>query len=349
MNMAHAEKIIKLDNTKVYDQIEKFLTKHKYNSADTETAYRRDVEMFFKLMKKKEIQYLTIEDIQLTLDDFEDFIETLYNDTSENGERKYSNKTINRKVSAIKGCIKYLAGKKLVEDVSFLELIDSLPETSNSYGVLEASEVFRLSEIAAKERNKGNIKRLLILFALDTCIRKSALLNLTWSNFIEREDGVMVKGVDKGNKDFRHLISKEFYQELLTLKTDNSDKVFDISGRRIDDMMTRLKEKANIASERNIVFHSIRKAGVTYRYRVTGDILEAQRSAGHSNITTTQIYLENEDYGSIGAVSSAGKLDMELYKKVDQETLIKAIEMTKKDFQLILNLKIQELQRNNNE
>jgi hypothetical protein len=133
------------------------------------------------------------------------------------------------------------------------------------------------------------------------------------------------------------------------LKTDNSDKVFDISGRRIDDMMTRLKEKANIASERNIVFHSIRKAGVTYRYRVTGDILEAQRSAGHSNITTTQIYLENEDYGSIGAVSSAGKLDMELYKKVDQETLIKAIEMTKKDFQLILNLKIQELQRNNNE
>jgi integrase len=344
-----AKNIVKLDNTKVYDQIEKYLTKHSYNSADTERAYRRDIGMFFGIVKEKELKYLTIEDVQITLDDFEDFIQYLFEKEDAEGNKVYNNKTINRKVAAVKGVIKYLAAKKIddeyiVKDVSYMPLVKSLPETSNSYGVLEVSEVLTMAELALQERGKGEIKRLLILFALDTCVRKTAILNLKWSNFIEREDGVLVQGIDKGNKDFRHLISKEFYNELLTIKNDKSDKVFDLSDRRITDMMDRLKTKMKIAPERNVCFHSIRKSGVTFRFRITGgDILEAKRAAGHSNIATTQIYLQSEDYGSIGAVSSKGKLDMELYKKVDNDVLLEAIAQCKKDFQLILNLKIQEI------
>jgi integrase len=342
-----ANKVVKLDNTKVYDQIQKYLTKHSYNSSGTELAYRKDIEMFFKLMKNKELPYLTIEDVQLTLDDFEDFIEKLHKAVDDEGNRVYQNKTINRKVSALKGVIKYLAGKKvnneyIVKDVSYMELIDSLPETKNHYGVLEAHEVFKMAELALEEREKGKQKRLLILLSLDTCIRKTALLNLKWSNFIEREDGFMLQVVDKGNKDFRQLISKDFYNELLTIK-NGTDKVFNLSSDAVNDMMQRLKEKMNIPAERNIVFHSVRKSGVTFRYRITGDVLEAQRAAGHSRLDTTRIYLESEDYGALGAVSSKGKLDMDLYKKVDQETLLEAISICKKDLRLILNMKIQEI------
>jgi integrase len=335
-------KVVKLDNTKVYDQIEKYLTKHSYNSNGTEIAYRKDIEMFFELMKNKELPYLSIEDVQLTLDDFEDFIEKLHKAVDDEGNRVYSNKTINRKVIAVRGLIRYLAGKKLVNDVSHLTLIDTLPETNNSYGVLEAHEVFEMAELALHEREKGEVKRLLLLFALDTCIRKTALLNIKWSNFIEREDGVMVTVVDKGNKDFRQLISKDFYKELLTIK-NGSDKVFNLSSDALNDMMHRLKEKMNIPSERNIVFHSVRKSGVTFRYRITGDILEAKRAANHSSISTTQIYLESEDYGALGAVSSKGKIDVNLYRKVDKETLIEAISLMKKDTQLLINLKLQEI------
>lgn len=340
--MNAAEKIVKLDNTKVYDQIEKYLTKHSYNSNGTEIAYRKDIEMFFQLMRNKELPFLSIEDVQLTLDDFEDFIEKLHKAIDDEGNRVYQNKTINRKVSAIKGCIRYLAGKKIVKDVSFLELIDSLPEAKNHYGVLEAHEVFKMAELALEERQLGKQKRLLILLSLDTCIRKTALLNLKWSNFVEREDGYLLQVVDKGNKDFRQLISKDFYNELLTIK-NGTDKVFTLSSDSVNDMMQRLKVKMEIQPERNIVFHSIRKAGVTYRYRITGDVLEAQRAAGHSRLDTTRIYLEGEDYGALGAVSSKGKLDNELYRKVDHETLLEAIALSKKDLQLILNLKIQEV------
>lgn len=338
------EKVVKLDNTKVYEQILKFLDNHQYNSSGTTSAYRTDIKLFFNIIKKKEIEFLTIEDIQLTLDDFEDFIKYLYDWTDEKGDKRYVNKSINRKVTAVKGLVEYLAAKKLIDDITYLPLIKFLPETTKHYGALEAHEVFKMAELALDERRNGEIKRLLILFSLDTCIRKTALLNLKWSNFIEKEDEVIVQGVDKGNKHFRESISKEFCEELKSIKTNDSDYVFNISSKAVDRMFARLRDDVmKIPKERNIVFHSIKKAGVTFRYRMTGDILEAQRAAKHSRLDTTRIYLSEEDYGSMGAVSSRGKLDMELYKKVENEVLIRAIEKCKKDFQTILNIKIHEI------
>lgn len=335
--------VLKMDNTVVYDQIQKFLTKHGYNSSGTEIAYRRDIELFFKIIKDKKIQHLTIEDVQISMDDMEDFIEKLHKAVDEKSNKVYTNKTTNRKVVAVKGLLRYLCAKKIVKDVSFLELIESLPEQSNSYGVLEVSEVFRMAQLAYEtEREKGNVKRLLFLFALDTAIRKTAILNLKWSNFIEQEDGVLVTVVDKGNKEMRQKISHDFYKEILTIKGD-SDRVFDISSDSLNDTFQRLKKRMGLQEERNLVFHSIRKSAVSYRYRLTGDILEAQRSANHSNVNTTMIYLQHEDYGTIGAVSGSNNLDRELYKKVDNEVLIQAISQCKKDMQLILNIKINEI------
>lgn len=347
-----AENVVKLNNLKVYDQIQKYLDKHSYNSEGTRTAYLNDIKLFFRIIKKKEIEYLTIEDVQITLDDFEDFIKCLYDLKDEEGNKKYVNKTINRKVSAAKGLIKYLSSKKIndeyiVKDISYFPNIGSLPETKNRHGILEAQEVFEMAELALQEREKGEIKRLAILLSLDSCIRKSALLDLKWSNFIEKEDGYLLQGVDKGNKDFRQLISKDLYNELLTIKTE-SEYVFSLSADALDNCFKRLREKMNIDPNRRIVWHSIRKAGINYRFRLTGDILEAKRAANHSNITTTQIYLEEMDYGALGAVSSRGNLDMELFKKVDHEVLLQAIEMMKKDSKLILNMKIKEILKQNN-
>ncbi|KON87418.1 hypothetical protein AF332_11670 [Sporosarcina globispora] len=347
-----AQNVVKLNNSKIYDQIQKYLDKHSYNSESTKTAYLNDIKLFFRIIKNKEIEYLTIDDVQITLDDFEDFIKYLYDWKDEEGNKKYVNKTINRKVSAAKGLIKYLSAKKIngeyiVKDISYFPNINSLPESKNQHGVLEASEVFEMAELALGEREKGEIKRLAILLSLDSCIRKSALLSLKWSNFIEKEDGYLLQGVDKGNSDFRQLISKELYNELLSIRT-KSDCVFDISADSLDGMFKRLREKMKIEPNRRIVWHSIRKSGITYRYRLTGDILEAKRAANHANITTTQIYLEEEDYGAMGAVSSKGYLDMDLYKKVDHEILLEAIELMKKDAKLILNMKIKEILKQNN-
>jgi integrase len=238
-----------------------------------------------------------------------------------------------------------LAKKKLIKDISFLQLITSEKEKDNHYGVLSTNEIMddMVNWIMTHEKHNREVKKYLVLLSLDTCIRKSAILRLKWSDFMVEDNRVKLKAIDKGNHEFRAEISKEFYDELLTIKGD-SDKVFEgITKEAIDKMMQRYREFFKINPDRKIVWHSIRKAGVTFQFRVTKDILVAQRAAGHKNITTTQIYVETEDYGAIGAVSSAGKIDNELYKKVDHETLIKAIGELKKDTQLLLNMKLNEI------
>jgi site-specific recombinase XerD len=362
--MGMAEKVVKFENEnmKIYSIIQGWLKDLNRNNRDyedlydgkrskTQIAYESDVRMFMRMTRNKqegsELEYLTFDELQFTLEELEDFKDKILELRNEDGKYTYTNKSFNRKLSAIKNFVRYMAKKKLIKDISFLELVSSEKEKDEHYGALDVSEVFDMAEWALHERELGNVKRLAILFSLDSCIRKSAMLRLKWNDFTVKEDGVEVKGIDKGNKEFRQLISMDFYNELLTIKDEKSPYVFNISIKAIDSMMNRYRKAYNIPEERRIVWHSIRKSGVTFRFRVTGDILEAKRAANHSSITTTQIYLEEQDYGQIGAVSSAGNIDNELFKKVEHEILIKAIGLLKKDTQLILNLKLQELIKNN--
>lgn len=335
------ETLNELENVQIYNQIQKFLKGHEYNSERTRSEYESDIRFFFREMKgktlKNEIEYLSLDNIQLTLDDFEDYRDILH-------EEGMSNKSINRRISPMKELMKYLAGKKLVNDISFLLSIKSLPETDNSYGVLETWEVLEMARLASLEKDNAEIKRLMILLSLDTCIRKSALMSIKWTDFTIKEEGVLIKWVDKGNKDFRQLISHEFYKDLLNIRVRGQKEVFKIGKNATDDLMKRMRDKMNIPSERRIVWHSIRKTGVTFRYRLTGDILEAMKAAGHSRPDTTMKYLQNENYGAIGAVSSSLTTQENLYEQVDNETLLKAISMCNKDLQLLLNMKLKEIQ-----
>jgi integrase len=363
MNNA-ATKLSQLENVRILEHINNYFKELNRNNRDyeqyydgevskTQQAYEADIRLFFRIIKGKEkgseLEYLSLDDLQLTLEDFEEFKRILLDMRNEDGKYTYTNKTFNRKLSAIKSFVRSMARKKIdgepiIKDISFITLVTSEKEKDNHYAAFEVSEVFEMAEWAWEHEKELKLEKYyLILFALDTCIRKSAQLRLKWTDFIEKEDGVIVQGIDKGNNDFRQLISKEFYNNLLVIKNEKSPYVFNISTDAIDGMMRRYREFFNVPKDRKLVWHSIRKTGVTFRFRVTNDILEAKRAANHKSITTTQIYLMEEDYGQIGAVSSAGKLNENLYKEVNRETLIKAIELCKKDMQLILNMKINEV------
>jgi integrase len=364
--MGMPEKVVKFENEnmKIYNVIQGWVKDlnrnnrdyeeyYEGNSSKTVIAYETDVRMFMRLIRNKEkgseLEYLTLDEIQFTLEDLEEFKEKVLDLRNEDGKYTYTNKSLNRKLSGIKNFIRYMAKKKLIKDISFLGLVSSEKVKEKHYGVLSINEIMDMVDwIMEHERELKLVKKYLVLFSLDTCIRKSAVLRLTWSDFLEEDDVVLVKGIDKGNNEFRKKISKEFYNELLTIKDESDDnRVFKIQPLAIQKLMDRYREFFKINPERNITWHSIRKSGVSFQFRLTKDILQAQKAAGHKNITTTQIYLDDEDYGAIGAVSSMGKLDEDLYKKVEHETLIKAIGMMKKDTQLLINLKLQEILKEN--
>jgi hypothetical protein len=104
----------------------------------------------------------------------------------------------------------------------------------------------------------------------------------------------------------------------------------------------------NIQPERNIVFHSVRKAFGTLVWRMTGDIEEARRALRHSNIATTQIYLGAGNFELNDSIFSVDKIDNDLYKNVTHDDLLSAISSMPKNIQLIINMKLQELLNKNN-
>jgi integrase len=365
--MGAAEKVIKFENenTKIYEIIEGWFRELNRNNRDyedvyeggtskTQTSYETDVRLFMRIVRGKskgsELEYLTYDELQFTQEDLEEFKEKILDMRNEDGKYTYTNKSFNRKLSAIKNFIRYMGKKKVIKDISFINYISNEKEKDNHYDVMSVNEVLEMSDwIITTERYNKEKKYYLVLFSLDTCIRKSAVLRLKWSDFTEQDNCIVIKGIDKGNDEFTEKISKEFYKELLSIKDEQSDKVFEgLTKEAIDKLMQRYREAFNVPKERKLVWHSIRKGGVSFRYRATNDIREAQRAARHKNITTTQIYLDTEDYGALGAVSSAGKIDNKAYKKVEHETLIKAIELLNKDTQLLLNMKINEILNINN-
>jgi integrase len=343
-----SEKVVVLNQGEVHDQIQRFLYRKGLDSENTKLAYEKNIKRFFEFVKGKELQFLTKKDIQLSLDDFEDFVEHLKE------ECKLNPKTINQHTTSVKELIRYLSskkdsqGRKFIEDVSYLEASKQirLKENKNKRGVLSVNEVFDMADLVLKEREKGEIKRLLILFSLDTCIRLSAARNLKWTDFEEREMDVLVTYVDKGNKDFRPKISKKFYNDLLSIKQEDNEIVFDISESSVEGMMKRLKESMFIPTSRKISFHSFRKAGAVFQYRITGDIMMAKAALGHSNVNTTMDYLEDEKEGILGAVSSAGNLNLNAYKEVSHEDLLKTIDQLPKNLKYILSIKLQEVLNN---
>lgn len=351
--------VVNIFDNKVYNEIEKFLNekRERSNSNGTVGEYERDIRTFFKFIRNKDIEHLTIDDVQIPNDDLREYKNYLINEL-DNGLN-----TVSRKFSTLRSLYEYFYNYDLVDDKS-IKSVNKIKITNNKdmvdhHGILTVNEVLQMAELVLnqeiKSNNKNNVEYLrkakyfLLLFSLDTCLRKQAILNLTWKDFDVRDDSdeVTVMAIDKGGKQYRPKISKDFYNELLELKIDDG-KVFKMSSVTIQNMMKWLIEEMEINKDRKIVFHSIRKCGVTYCWKSTGNIMQAKKAANHSNLNTTQIYLPDEDYGAMGAISSIGKLeDDELYKKVSHEDLLKGIESLIKDQKLLLNIKLNEIISNN--
>ena len=338
--------VVELHDRSLVASIEQFLNQKKQLNKNTYTSYLNDIKQFFDIVFKKDFTYVTefeFNSDKTSLDGIIEYFDYLYESENKDGGRLYSNSTINRKQASIKALLKFLKIKKVYHgDLTELEIIKNLPKNTNSIEVLEFNRAIEYAEwLRVNERYKGEEKYLIIKLAIDTGLRASELLSLDWSQFKIDDNSVLMKGYGKGNKLWIERISLEFYNELRTL-ANGGEKVFSLSKSDLVKMMVRAK-KALGDENRNITFHSFKKCAVSSVYKLTGDILEAQRKGRHESLDTTRIYLQDVDYGITGIISLGDGIDHDLYKKVDTETLISAIESMNKDFLFILNNKIKDV------
>ncbi|MGM9987368.1 MAG: tyrosine-type recombinase/integrase [Bacillaceae bacterium] len=307
-------------------------------SENTKKTYSTGIRDFFREIKNKEIEHLTWDDLNIKKKDVEAFRTKLK-------EKGQSNNTINNKVAGLRGFYNELASNDYDVNTKLFAGLKKLPDDTDSYDPFTVEEVLRLSELALEEQRKGINKSKFILFCLDTCIRKTAALNLKWSDLevLEDSEEVKINAIDKGNKDFRAKIHYDFYKELLTLK-GNSEYVFDLTKDSVDKMMPRLIQKLNTNTERNLVFHSIRKTGVEFKYRYTGDIKVAQKAANHVDPSLTfKTYIDSEDYGVYGAVSKSKDNKESILNTLNHEQLMTLLGNLDTDLLLRVEKKAKEL------
>lgn len=343
-----AQNVVELHDRGLLTSIEQFFTQKKQRNKNTFKSYYNDIDHFFNSVFGKSYMYVTEHEFneKTTLEYIMAYFDELFYQVDDDGNRLFSNATINRKQSSVKGLLKFLKVKKAyIHDLSELDLIKNLPKETKTIEVISFEHAMEYAEWLKKnERFKGEEKYMIIKLAIDTGLRASELISLKWNQFTIEGETVLMNGYGKGNKKWIERINIDLYNELLPFKND-SEKVFSLSYSDLSKMMNRAKNALG-DSDRAISFHSFKKCAVSSVFKMTGNILKAQNKGKHNSILTTRIYLENEDYGMTGIVSLGGEIDdKELYKKVDKKTLLKAIESMNKDFLFVLNSKIKELQK----
>ena len=162
--------------------------------------------------------------------------------------------------------------------------------------VLEVEEARKLLDVPNKRYPTGVRNKGMLSVMLNMGLRVSEVSNLKFKDMsINKKKLRVVNG--KNSKD-RDLIIPGYTLELLEnwIKIrPNSGYFFStldgskVNTRYIQDMVGRYRERSEI--DKNVTPHTLRHTFATQFYRQTKDIETLRKILGHSDISTTQIYV----------------------------------------------------------
>ncbi|ATF13673.1 hypothetical protein A616_17295 [Brevibacillus brevis X23] len=322
--------VTSINVSNVYNAILAYLDDVGSASDKTKASYEYDIKQFFSYIKGKKINELTEEDIYVTRLQVNDYRNHLQRLVKEDGSPKYTNNTINHKIDVMRSLYNELPTYGYQVDKIPFEL-RALPVRVNPIGFLAWEEVNEMAARVKKHRD-GEEKSVIILLAAQTSIRKDAILHVVWENF-KVVDGVPVITVyDKGNVLIDTSIPEELFEDILGLKKEeakSSDRVFTIKSlRTLDNMMDALCKEMDISEERNISFHSLKKAGVNQAYiESNNDIKVAQQQAHHADPSVTlKTYLPmTKNYREMASYTMGRGIDLSVLEEISKEEIIDLI------------------------
>ena len=316
--------VVGLNNNSVQSAINAYFEGIMHNSKRTYSSYKSHIKQFCLYFFNKEIEDITWEDVtnrnKLNFTNLKNYRNYL---TDSN-----SNKTVNIKFIAIKGLFKELSHdrediKPIVEKFNDLERLSEKKEKNSHYGALTIAEIKNLYEYC-KKQNNGLTKYLYFKTLYITAIRKTALLNLTWNDISKQLDFSTKKlmwtinVIDKGQAMNPVAIRDDFYEELCSLKTENTkptDKVFKICEQYVYDTLYSFCDEYGIDKKnRKISIHSLKHSSVDEAYKLSNNDINVAKDQGkHADVSTTMIY--------INAVSLSNQMSLRIDEKIDTEDL----------------------------
>lgn len=271
-----------------------FLQKDKKLSNNTLQSYKRDITQYESYINEENLQYQKVnkEDIKKYLDNLK------------NIGKKTS--TISRNLASIRSFYQYLLRvKKIKEDPT--EGIQSPKVEKRVPSVLTSQEVELLLEQPKSVDLKGIRDKAMLEFAYATGMRVTEIITLDIDDVNLKEGYVKCKHTNKQRNIPLGAISIKAIKEYIEkarpylIKSEDEKSLFvNINGKRLTrqgfwKIVKFYKEQAHI--EKDITPHVLRHSFATHLLQNGADLKAIQVMLGHSDISSTQVYMQFQDEG----------------------------------------------------
>ena len=337
--MTKTNKVVQLnvaDDKNVWTCIKTFLDRKEQDSVNTRNTYERAIRDFFRTMRNKELEDLVEVDLIFTKPQIETYQVNLRN--------SFKSTTVNNRMSALKRCYEKFEDYNFEVKSSWFDLERYNEYDKEKYDTLSHDEVCYIVDLVSRTR-KGNQKSLLVRLAYATAFRKQSLLNLKWTDIINRDGQWYVKTLGKGNKWDYKKISNDLYNELMKHKEENGGElIFEITEKTVNRMMNYIRKNMDFG-DRTIVFHSFKKASINEVNLITGgDIKAMQKQGNHASATTTlNDYLAKKELEDLVIVDTNKEIPTHKFNEMSKEELVSLIMSMDRNTQIKMLQKMGEM------
>lgn len=271
-----------------------FLQNEKKLSDNTLQSYKRDIIQYQNYIEENQINYTKVS---------KENIKTYLNYLKKVGKKS---STISRNLASIRSFYQFLIRNRKIkndptEDVQSPKVEKRIPS------VLTAQEVELLLEQPKDVDLKGTRDKAMLEFAYATGMRVTEIINLNIEN-VNIEEGYVIcrtgakqRNIPLGSLSLSAL--KEYIEDArpILIKNEREKALFvNVNGKRLTrqgfwKIVKYYKEQAHITKD--ITPHVLRHSFATHLLQNGADLKAIQTMLGHSDISSTQVYMQFQDSG----------------------------------------------------
>ena len=269
-----------------------FIKNDKKLSDNTLQSYKRDIIQFNGYLEQKKVNYA-----KATKKDIEEYLEYL----KEQGKKT---STVSRSLASVRSFYQYMLRKKKsksdpTEGILSPKIVKKAPS------VLTAQEIELLLDQPKNIDLKGTRDKAMLEFAYATGMKVTEMISLDIDSANLEESYVVCK---TGGRERRIPLGtlalkalKEYIEEArpIIVKDENERALFvNTNGRRLTrqgfwKIVKYYKEQAHITKD--ITPHVLRHSFATHLLQNGADLKAIQTMLGHSDISSTQVYMQFQD------------------------------------------------------
>ena len=272
-----------------------FLENEKKLSENTLQSYKRDLKQFKRYLESYGLRFDRVKK-----EDIEDYIKEMAEDENKKPA------SISRSIASLRSFYQFIVKRKKIKvdptkDVKAPKVEKRVPS------VLTSEEVELLLEQPKDIDLKGIRDKAMLEFAYATGMRVTEIISLNLDDvnleegYVTCRNGNKQRNIPLGKMSLKAL--KEYIEEArdILIKSESEQALFvNINGGRLTrqgfwKIIKYYKEQAHITKD--ITPHVLRHSFATHLLQNGADIKAIQTMLGHSDISSTQVYMQFQDAG----------------------------------------------------